>query len=68
MLRVPLLIGLNDAPLMNRAQGKNSVQDGRFANARLKEKRVPEARDKATWQFSGSPTLEPIQVIVFHVT
>lgn len=59
-----LTVAIEVASPVNGAQGKDSVQDSRFAEARLQEKRGPKIRDEGPWQLDRGAALEPVKVFL----
>jgi hypothetical protein len=53
-------------PFVHRTQGKDGVQHGGFACARLKQQGVPEARDVGTRELRRRATLEPFVIAFFR--
>jgi hypothetical protein len=60
-----LTVAIEDASPVKGAQGKDCMQDCRFAEARLQEKRGPEIRDEGPWQLYHGASLEPVKVFLF---
>ena len=60
-----LMVAIEDASPVNGAQGKDSMQDCWFAEARLQEKGGPEIRDEGPWQLDRGAALKPVKVFLF---